>query len=121
MLRRAFEQLGHPVKTLTRVAFGSIVLNDLKAGEWRKLSITQLQRLKQELVLYQKRARKAARKAKGEEVDSEAKGKGVRARGQKKAKAAGTPSAVDGVDFDPEIESFWDAVLEEGDEDGDIL
>ncbi len=36
-VRRMFQTVGHPVKELTRIAFGHLLLRDLAAGTWRKL------------------------------------------------------------------------------------
>ncbi len=36
-VRRMFQAVGHPVKELSRIAFGSLLLRDLASGTWRKL------------------------------------------------------------------------------------
>ncbi len=36
-VRRMLEAVGHPVRALTRIAFGNLRLNDLAPGTWRKL------------------------------------------------------------------------------------
>lgn len=38
MVRRLFEALGHPVRTLVRIAVGPLVLGDVEPGSWRELS-----------------------------------------------------------------------------------
>lgn len=42
-VRRLLEHLGHPVRKLKRVAYGSIELGELKLGDWRELSRDELQ------------------------------------------------------------------------------
>lgn len=36
-VRRMLETVGHPVRALTRIAFGNLTLGDLNLGTWRKL------------------------------------------------------------------------------------
>lgn len=45
IVRRLLDQLGHPVRTLTRVRFGSIRLGDLKQGRTRVISGDELAHL----------------------------------------------------------------------------
>ena len=44
-VRRLFDAVGHPVRRLLRVAFGPIRMGDLKPGEWRKLSVAEVDAL----------------------------------------------------------------------------
>jgi 23S rRNA pseudouridine2605 synthase len=41
-VRRLLETIGHPVTRLRRVEFGGIGIGDLKPGEWRRISATEL-------------------------------------------------------------------------------
>lgn len=45
-VRRMFQALGYEVKSLKRIAFAGLVLNDLKRGEYRKLRDKELQSLR---------------------------------------------------------------------------
>jgi len=45
-IRRVAEQLGHPVKRLTRTHIGAVALGNLKSGEYRELSAAEVQTLK---------------------------------------------------------------------------
>ena len=45
-VRRMCEAVGHPVKELTRVRFGSLVVRGLRAGQWRELSPAEVEKLK---------------------------------------------------------------------------
>jgi 23S rRNA pseudouridine2605 synthase len=45
-VRRMLEAIGHPVKSLERVAFGSLRLGGLEPGEHRRLSSNELERLR---------------------------------------------------------------------------
>lgn len=45
-IRRMCEQVGHPVRQLTRLRFGSLSLGRLKPGEWRELNLRELRELK---------------------------------------------------------------------------
>jgi pseudouridine synthase len=47
-IREVGKALGHPVKTLIRVRFGSIKMGNLKPGRWRHLSPVEVQRLQQD-------------------------------------------------------------------------
>ena len=42
ILRRLFDEVGHPIERLVRVAFGSIKLGELKPGKWRYLNEAEL-------------------------------------------------------------------------------
>lgn len=44
-VKRMFEQVGHPVITLERVAFGPLALGDLRPGRYRKLSAEEVDKL----------------------------------------------------------------------------
>lgn len=44
-VRRMMEAVGHPVRELTRIAFGSLRLKDLAPGTWRKLRPEEVARL----------------------------------------------------------------------------
>ncbi len=44
-VKRMCEAVGHPVKRLTRVAFGPLELGDLRSGRWRKLSDDEVEAL----------------------------------------------------------------------------
>lgn len=46
IVRRSFEELGHPVKALTRVAIGPILLGDLKPGQKRRLNANEYRLLR---------------------------------------------------------------------------
>ena len=45
-VRRMCAQIGHPVRKLTRVRMGPIGLGDLRAGTWRDLTTTEVDKLK---------------------------------------------------------------------------
>jgi 23S rRNA pseudouridine2605 synthase len=45
-IRRMCAQIGHPVRSLTRVRMGPIILRDLRPGEWRDLTPAEVQKLK---------------------------------------------------------------------------
>lgn len=45
-LRRMFEAIGHEVKTLERVAFADITLENLRRGRWRRLTPAEINRLR---------------------------------------------------------------------------
>jgi len=38
--------VGHPVRRLRRVRFGPLRLTDLKPGEWRELSLSEVRALR---------------------------------------------------------------------------
>ena len=42
-VRKLFESIGHEVTTLKRVRFGGLELGDLKPGEWRELTRTEVE------------------------------------------------------------------------------
>jgi 23S rRNA pseudouridine2605 synthase len=44
-IRRVAQQLGHPVQRLHRVAIGSLTLADLPKGQWRFLTLPEIQTL----------------------------------------------------------------------------
>ncbi len=44
-VRRIFDEVGHPVKRLARVAFGGVELGDLRQGHWRELTQQEIARL----------------------------------------------------------------------------
>jgi len=46
-VRRMFEAVGHPVRNLRRVRVGPLELCDLRPGNWRRLTETELAALKQ--------------------------------------------------------------------------
>lgn len=51
-IRRMFEYVGHPVKSIKRTQFGLVPLDrDLKAGEWRMLTNKEIRRLKGPTIL----------------------------------------------------------------------
>jgi 23S rRNA pseudouridine2605 synthase len=41
-IRRLFDAVGHDVTRLLRVAYGPIELNQLKPGEWREISVSEM-------------------------------------------------------------------------------
>ena len=45
-IREVAKVLGHPVKQLTRVRLGPLKLGQLKPGQWRHLTVAEVQRLK---------------------------------------------------------------------------
>jgi 23S rRNA pseudouridine2605 synthase len=45
-VRRMCEAVGHPVRSLQRVAFGALTLGDLPEGAHRRLSDAEVQRLR---------------------------------------------------------------------------
>jgi 23S rRNA pseudouridine2605 synthase len=45
-VRRMLEAVGHPVRQLTRTAFGPIRLGRLPAGGWRKLKPAEVEALR---------------------------------------------------------------------------
>jgi 23S rRNA pseudouridine2605 synthase len=45
-VRRMFEAVGHPVRSLTRIRVGPIVLGDLRPGTWRSLTEDELEALR---------------------------------------------------------------------------
>ncbi|MCL1816292.1 MAG: rRNA pseudouridine synthase [Clostridiales bacterium] len=47
-VRRMCEQIGHPIRQLTRLRFGSLCLGRLKPGEWRDLSPRELLELRRQ-------------------------------------------------------------------------
>ncbi len=47
-VRRMFQAVGHPVKELSRIAFGHLLLRDLAAGTWRKLKPPEVASLLEE-------------------------------------------------------------------------
>jgi pseudouridine synthase len=44
-IRRMCAQIGHPVRSLTRVRMGPITLRDLRPGEWRDLTPAEVEKL----------------------------------------------------------------------------
>eukprot|EP00624_Nannochloropsis_granulata_P002482 evm.model.NODE_22520_length_6912_cov_44.531975.4 len=94
-IRRAFEQVGHPVKGLTRVGFGSIMLGDMRLGEAKKLSMVEMGRLRGALTAMRKKLSRRRRKALT----------GLGSEGEE--------------EIDPDIEAFWDAVEDEEDQEED--
>jgi 23S rRNA pseudouridine2605 synthase len=50
-IRQIAEALGHPVKKLERVRIGPLKLGRLRPGRWRRLSLTEVQRLKAAVVM----------------------------------------------------------------------
>ncbi len=46
MVRRMFDAIGHPVVALRRTRIGTLTLGDLKLGEWRRLELEEVKRLK---------------------------------------------------------------------------
>jgi 23S rRNA pseudouridine2605 synthase len=44
-IRRMCAQIGHPVRSLTRVRMGPITLRDLRPGEWRDLTPAEIEKL----------------------------------------------------------------------------
>lgn len=44
-VRRMMDAVGHPVRTLERIAFGNLRLKDLNPGTWRKLRPEEVERL----------------------------------------------------------------------------
>ena len=45
-IRRMFEKVGHPVVKLKRIKIGDLEIGDLKPGEYRRLSVEEVNRLK---------------------------------------------------------------------------
>ncbi|KAG5191051.1 pseudouridine synthase [Tribonema minus] len=45
-IRRMFEAIGHPVRAITRLKHGPIGLKQLRPGEWRALTASEVERLK---------------------------------------------------------------------------
>jgi 23S rRNA pseudouridine2604 synthase len=58
-IRRMCETLGYEVKTLTRVRIMNIALQNLKVGEWRYLSGSEIKKIKQ-LVQYSSKTQEAS-------------------------------------------------------------
>ena len=48
-VRRMFKALGYEVKALKRIAFAGLTLSKLKRGEYRKLTETELLRLRKKI------------------------------------------------------------------------
>jgi 23S rRNA pseudouridine2605 synthase len=46
-VRRMLEAVGHPVKELTRVAYGPVRLGRLRGGSWRRLRPAEVEALRQ--------------------------------------------------------------------------
>lgn len=111
LLRQAFAQLGHPVKSITRLMFGPIELGALRAGEAKRVSLTEAVRLKGMLAAYRKKAARKERRVVGSE---RSRGKGASGGGVKK----GGGEEIE-EDFDPDVEAFWDAVEDEEDQEED--
>jgi hypothetical protein len=110
LLRQAFIQLGHPVKSVTRLVFGPIELGGLRAGETRRISLSEVARLKGMLAAAKK---KVARK--GRRVES----KGGKPKAGKRD-VGGDEEEDDGMEeVDKDIEAFWDAVEDEEDQEED--
>lgn len=42
ILRRMFEEIGHPIERLVRIGFGPLKLGELKPGKWRYLNSVEL-------------------------------------------------------------------------------
>jgi len=47
-VKRMCEAVGHPVKKLKRIAIGNLTLGDLKPGQWRYLSASDIKKVKGE-------------------------------------------------------------------------
>lgn len=47
LVKRMFEAVGHPVRELERIAFGSLRLGDLRPGRHRRLTAAEVERLRQ--------------------------------------------------------------------------
>ncbi|SHJ60748.1 ribosomal large subunit pseudouridine synthase B [Thermoclostridium caenicola] len=45
-VKRMCEAVGHPVKKLKRIAIGNLTLGDLKPGQWRYLSASDIRKIK---------------------------------------------------------------------------
>jgi 23S rRNA pseudouridine2605 synthase len=56
-VRRMFDAIGHPVRNLTRVAYGPLTLGNLKPGDARELSVQEIRKLKKVAGLNQPRRR----------------------------------------------------------------
>ena len=41
-IRRMFAAVGHPVQELTRISYGNVTLGHLKAGQYRKLTPSEV-------------------------------------------------------------------------------
>jgi len=55
-VKRMFASIGHPVKSLKRVKFGSLELGGLPTGEYRHLTDEEVERLREEVKLSPKRS-----------------------------------------------------------------
>jgi hypothetical protein len=109
MIRRALEQAEHPVKSIKRIVFGGIKLGTMGLGESRKLSPSEVIKIKQAVAAYRRKLDKKKRKKDGKETTKVAGGKAKPAAGAK-------AKEEEGEEVDEDIEAFWDAVEEEEDE-----
>jgi len=55
-VKRMFAAIGHPVKALKRVKFGTLELGELPPGEYRHLTDEEVDRLRREVKLPPKRS-----------------------------------------------------------------
>jgi hypothetical protein len=111
LVRQAFTQVGHPVKSVTRLTFGPIELGSLRAGESRRVSLAEVARLKGMLAAAKKKAaRKGRRRGEG--------GGRVKGGGREKGGGGGEEEDED-EEVDPDVEAFWDAVEDEEDREED--
>lgn len=110
LLRQAFAQLGHPVKSVARMAFGPIELGPLRAGEARRVSLSEAARLRGMLAAYRRKAARKGRRG-GE--------RGAKKGGSKAVRGMGEEDGEDDDEEDPDIEAFWDAVEDEEEQEED--
>lgn len=84
-VRRMLAAVGCPVKKLERVAMGPLKLKGLAMGEWRELSLVEVQQLRRAV---DKGSKAAGRAAKNQET-----GQGAKAPAKKPAGKAGGPGS----------------------------
>ena len=118
LLRQAFVQLGHPVKSVTRLGFGPIDLGGLRAGETRRVSLTEVARLTGMLAAAKKKVARKGRRGVGVGVEGKGGKKLLREKG-KRDEGGEEEDGVEEKEVDEDIEAFWDAVEDEEDQEED--